>query len=311
MKTTKNDKADFLAKWIIGEITDEGLKKIVSEDDFATLLKLRSGTDLYRYLEAPIDPLFNRIKNEVSNNKKQSTNFKAIPFFAKITLAVAATVLVFLALNHIFNSNTVTEQTGFGQQRTILLLDGSRAIINAKSELTYNKKGWDNKRKLYLNGEAFFKVKKGKTFTVKTNNGSVTVLGTQFNVNSFNDFFEVICFEGRVKVIDNNNENEVVMLPGQVVRYIGGKVRTENLALDKDAPSWVLGESSFRKTPLRNVIHALENQYNVQVDLNGIDGSIIYTGSFSNDNLEVALASVFKTVDIEYTVRNKKVILHK
>ena len=311
MKTTKNAKPHFLAKWIIGEITDADLKKLVSEEDFEILLELRTGTDLYRYLEAPIDPLFDRIKNDISKRKKQSTNFKTFPLFAKVALAVAATVLLFLGLSHFLGSNKVTERSGFGEQRTISLIDGSRVIINAKSEMTYNSKSWDKNRELYLKGEAFFKVKKGKTFTVRTNNGSVTVLGTQFDVNSFNDFFEVTCFEGRVKVVDNNNENEVIILPGQAVKYVGRAVSTENLSMTQDVPSWVLGESSFRKTPLKNVIRALENQYNVQVNLNGIDGSIIYTGSFTNDNLEMALASIFKTIDIEYTVRDNKIILHK
>ncbi|SDE35256.1 FecR family protein [Pricia antarctica] len=311
MKTTKKDKPDFLAKWIIGEITDADLKKLVSEEDFEILLELRTGTDLYRYLEVPIDPLFDRIKNDISKRKKQSTNIKTIPLFAKVALAVAATVLLFLGLSYFLDSNKVTEQSGFGEQRSISLIDGSRVIINAKSELTYNSKSWDKNRELYLKGEAFFKVKKGKTFTVRTNNGSVTVLGTQFDVNSFNDFFEVTCFEGSVKVVDNNNENEVIILPGQAVKYVGRAVSTENLSMTQDVPSWVFGESSFRKTPLKNVIRALENQYNVQVNLNGIDGSIIYTGSFTNDNLEMALASIFKTIDIEYTVRDNKIVLHK
>jgi len=62
-------------------------------------------------------------------------------------------------------------------------------VLNSKSTISFNKTDWKNNRQLTLDGEAYFKVEKGSTFTVNTNNGSVTVLGTQFNVNSTRRFF--------------------------------------------------------------------------------------------------------------------------
>jgi len=49
------------------------------------------------------------------------------------------------------------------------------------------------------------------------------------------------------------------------------------------------------------VILELEKQYNIQIDTRRIDDSIIFTGSFSNKDLKLALVSVFKTMDIKYT----------
>ena len=60
------------------------------------------------------------------------------------------------------------------------------------------------------------------------------------------------------------------------------------------------GESSFVSVPLKYVILELEKQYNLEIDAIKIDDSIIFTGSFSNKDLKLALTSVFKTMNIKY-----------
>jgi len=72
-----------------------------------------------------------------------------------------------------------------------------------------------------------------------------------------------------------------------------------------------LGESSFRSVPLKEVITTLEKQFNIQIDVTNIDSTIIFTGAFDNNDLNIALASVFKTVQIKYTLKNNTVILSK
>ena len=79
--------------------------------------------------------------------------------------------------------------------------DGSSVNLNAGSELEYTSFNWKKNRVLSLGGEAFFKVKKGKTFTVITKEGNVKVLGTQFKVKSREKLYEVTCFEGKVQVV--------------------------------------------------------------------------------------------------------------
>ena len=58
----------------------------------------------------------------------------------------------------------------------------------------------------------------------------------------------------------------------------------------------------------KKVILELEKQYNIQIDTRRIDDSIIFTGSFSNKDLKLALVSVFKTMDIQYTKEKNGVL---
>ena len=80
------------------------------------------------------------------------------------------------------------------------LPDSSFVALNMGSELYYTKKGWQTERRVELKGEAFFKVKKGSIFEVETDQGIISVLGTEFNVKSWNNYFEVTCYSGLVRV---------------------------------------------------------------------------------------------------------------
>jgi ferric-dicitrate binding protein FerR (iron transport regulator) len=179
-----------------------------------------------------------------------------------------------------------------------VLEDGSEVILNSKSSVSYNAKDWENERELTLKGEGYFKVAKGETFTVITPNGSVQVLGTQFVVNSTRDFFDVTCFEGKVRVITNDNISHI-LLPGENIRKING-FETQNLDSEDDAPSWISGESTFKSVPLKYVIKALENEYNISIDASQVDTSILFSGAFPHNDTKVALQTVFGSLDIKY-----------
>lgn len=99
--------------------------------------------------------------------------------------------------------------------KTNALPDGSEVVLNKQSQLSYPKEFTGDKRPIQLNGEAFFKVQpnKAKPFVVKTNNVTITVLGTSFNVRSRGDSTEVIVETGVVQV--TNDENTITLTAGE------------------------------------------------------------------------------------------------
>lgn len=297
---TKEEES-FLAKWLDGTISDLTLKELVSEQDFIDYKKIKSGLELLDELNRPVATSFNALKNSI--HKKR--NFKHSQATFKWGLSIAASILVVLGCYFAFNFEEITYKTSYAEQKTINLPDGSEVVLNAKSVINFNEKDWRNNRTILLKGEAFFKVKKGSTFSVQTSNGLVRVLGTQFNVKDTDTFFEVVCYEGKVSV--TNNKKEYVLSPGNAIRKVDGK-DSEKHNKENSLPSWLNGESSFVSVPLKYVILELEKQYNIEIDAHRIDDSIIFTGSFSNKDLKLALVSVFKTMDIHY-VREKNGVL--
>ena len=297
---TKKEES-FLAKWLDGTISDLTLKELVSEQDFIDYKKIKSGLELLDELNRPVATSFNALNNSI--HKKR--NFKHSQATFKWGLSIAASILVVLGCYFAFNFEEITYKTSYAEQKTINLPDGSEVVLNAKSVINFNEKDWRNNRTILLKGEAFFKVKKGSTFSVQTSNGLVRVLGTQFNVKDTDTFFEVVCYEGKVSV--TNNKKEYVLSPGNAIRKVDGK-DSEKHNKENSLPSWLNGESSFVSVPLKYVILELEKQYNIEIDAHRIDDSIIFTGSFSNKDLKLALVSVFKTMDIHY-VREKNGVL--
>lgn len=308
MNTTQNDKDVFLAQWLEREISDVELKELVSEEDYKAFKKIKVGIDVFVEIGKPLDVTFNSIKEKIKVKTNKKPKGKVINLYSKVAIAVAASLVLFFSINNFLFNNDVDYQSNFGEQQIIALLDGSEVILNAKSELTYNKKNWKTNREIFLIGEAFFKVKKGSKFTVTTPNGTVTVLGTKFNVNTNKNFFDVVCYEGSVKVISNNVER--IITRNQAVRNNNG-LTAYIPNLENEDPSWVSGQSSFKSVPLSQVIDALHKQYNIDFDSSAIDNSIVFTGSFDHKDLDIALASVFETVNITYTISKNKVKLSK
>jgi ferric-dicitrate binding protein FerR (iron transport regulator) len=64
--------------------------------------------------------------------------------------------------------------------------------------------------------------------------------------------------------------------------------------------TWREGDFYFESKPLRTVIDELERQFNIEIILSG-DSTRLYTGYFSNKNLDEALEMVFKPMSLRYT----------
>ena len=143
---------------------------------------------------------------------------------------------------------------------------------------------------------------------VITNDGTVSVLGTQFNVKQRGSYFEVTCFEGLVSVAHNGKT--VKLKPGNSFKVIDGKQITEGKE-NILQPLWLEGESSFKSVPLKYVITELENQYKESITTENIDTSRLFTGSFTHNNLDLALKSITIPLNLSYSKSGKSILLKR
>ena len=302
--TQKYHNTYYLADWLAGKISDDELKQLVSDDDFQSYLKIREASDLMGYFENTDLSVPENIRQTYP--KKQTTTRHLSR--QRLWVGIAASLLLLFGLYRALTFNTdVLIKTGVGETKQVALLDGSEVILNANSVLSYSKSKWNDKREVYLKGEAFFKVKKGSDFVVKTNQGQVKVLGTQFDVKDLSGLFQVVCYTGKVWVKSSNID--AVLTPGKAVAQYDDLV--QHWELQNLKPDWLSGESSYQNTALKYVLNDFENQYNIHFDATGIDENVKFTGSFPHDNLQKALAAVFKTLGIKYRIKNHQVILSK
>jgi ferric-dicitrate binding protein FerR (iron transport regulator) len=145
-------------------------------------------------------------------------------------------------------------------------------------------------------------VAKGKTFTVKTDLGTVQVLGTRFGVESRDSIFKVVCYEGSVRV--TSLENEIILEKDQFVAFQNGrKVVQSNVYIDQ--PDWISTKNVFKNAPLSEVILQLEKDYTIEIDISKLNQNERFTGSLPSDNLSLALDILVKTYQINFKVVNK------
>ena len=298
-------KEDLIQKWLSGELSQAELLQFKQLEDYDDLIKIDNTSKLFnKELGLSSKALLENLP------EKSATTQKSKVFTLNTWIKVAAVLVLALTTTFFLIKDTPTQyQTAQGQKLTVTLPDDSQVLLNAATSVSFQDKNWDKNRLITLDGEAFFKVTKGNSFTVKTNQGTVTVLGTQFNVFQRNDYFEVICYEGAVRV--NVNETETATLTkGDAYRFSkangGAKFKTT-----APTASWLQGFSKFEETPVAQVLQDLERQFGIQITCN--NQSILnkrFTGVIMHNNQAVAVETLAKALGVPYEVKGNQVILN-
>jgi ferric-dicitrate binding protein FerR (iron transport regulator) len=166
--------------------------------------------------------------------------------------------------------NTLSNPRG-SKVISLVLADGSKVWLNAASTLKYPTAFVGNERKVDITGEAYFEVahNAGMPFIVSKGETSVRVLGTHFNVNSYDDetSLNITLLEGSVKVIKGNES--VLILPGQqaeVSNDIATPKSIKILAADvDDVLAWKNGLFSYKGAGIETIMRQVSRWYNVDV----------------------------------------------
>lgn len=295
---------NHLAKWLNNELSEEELAEFRTSEAYRSYQKIIAVSDT---MEAPDFDVEKALLDFKSRTDAPATKVIAMRPYKKFLKVAAAAALLMVGSYFYLNSLGQNYSTEYAEIKNVTLPDNSEVVLNADSEISFSEKNWDEKRNIALEGEAFFKVAKGKKFTVSTDNGTVAVLGTQFNVENRNGFFEVTCFEGLVNVTHDGKETK--LSAGNSFLAINGKIA--NLDASKKAhPSWIDKESTFKSIPLKYVLDEFERQHNVSVETQGIDTDQLFTGTFSNTDINIALQSISVPSQIKFKLEETKVLFY-
>lgn len=204
-----------------------------------------------------------------------------------------------------------------GGEYQLTLSDGTRVWLNAESVFEYPLNFNAKHRTVKLSGEAYFEVahKAACPFKVLTNNNiQVEVLGTMFNVHSYNDRsdIQITLVEGMVAV---EHDKEVAYLhPNQQAVFD----RAQNRLSVREVPdawsycSWKNGMFIFEGEPLNIIMEALAKWYDVQIVYDGINPATLGHFSINIDRCESfipILAMLKQITGLDYRIESKKVYL--
>jgi ferric-dicitrate binding protein FerR (iron transport regulator) len=299
MNNDEMDKETLIKKWLDHELNAEELEAFKQLEDYEQLTKLSNSLKQFKAPEYNTSEELKAIMPKLQPKQKQTSIMKQL-------LRVAAIVVLGFSIFYYTTTLDTTLTTDVAEKTTIELPDASLVTINAKSELTYNKNNWNKQRDISLIGEAYFKVTKGSSFNVKTSLGTVTVLGTQFKVKQRPNLFEVTCYEGSVKVVHQDQSS--ILKPGDSFLILDGKLITKEKETASN-PSWLNNESYFKSMPLNYVLNEFERQFNLNFDAQHIDAQQLFTGSFTHNDVNVALKSITLPLNLKYRIKNNTIVL--
>jgi transmembrane sensor len=164
-------------------------------------------------------------------------------------------------------SQLLTATTPRGGVYEITLPDGTHVWMNADSKLSFPSKFSGRERKVSLSGEAYFEVTKSEQpFIVATDKQEVRVLGTHFNINSYNDeaATKTTLLEGSVRVSASDGKNaSYVLKPGEQA-INNGRIRVDKVDLE-EAVAWKNGNTVFENKTLEDIMRDLSRWYDVSI----------------------------------------------
>ena len=296
------DKDYLLKKWLENDLTSEEQIAFDALEDSLFFEEIIQEGARFKNQNANKVMTFATLEKELNNKQKSSTNW------LQIVTRVAAVFVIGIGLYFLTSKDEYqTFETQVAQTEQITLPDNSMVTLNELSSLDFNSKNWDKQRNLNLKGEAFFKVAKGKRFDVNTRFGTVSVLGTQFNVSTRDSIFIVACYEGLVQV--THNDKTIKLPAGKAYRIVNGVPEAFNVAVIQ--PEWLQNMKVFKNATIEAVFNALENHYKITIVADNVDRSMLFTGAFELNNLDNALKATTETLELTYEMKNAKVAIVK
>ena len=286
---------EILLNRLEGNLTDAQVEREIGSEEFQLYKKIIDTSDKWESPNRKSTHKANFLRKMQSFNKRKTNTSILIKYAAALMIGISS-VLVFFA-----NQNIITS---VGNSEIVSIFDGTTIKLAPNSSLSYNSVLYFFNRKVTLEGNALFNVIPGNSFTVNSPNGEVSVLGTSFNIIDREDYFNVVCFTGKVAV--KANKQEVILKPLEGFENLSNKKSKFNdVSKDSSNNSYLY----LNQVPLHIVLKELSNFYNVAFNTDAVSLEGSYNGLFINDNIELALKNVLYPFNFDFEWQKDNIVV--
>lgn len=268
------------------------------------------------------------IAPDVHKTVGQSRSFALRRVFRLLAAACMLVGAFFLASRYLTSPTApasafvpIEHKSANGQQRKLVLPDGTRVTLNAGSSISYPEEFEDKIRKVSLTGEAFFDVTRNEKapFVITTGEVVTKVLGTSFNIRAYpeNKAVQVAVVEGKVKVnakIGSDDQNACVFLSKSEMATFQKEAGELIVSIydEKEQIGWKDGMLYFQKSDFHSTILKLERWYGVKFEVAPgvrMDTDWRFSGKFQDKPLDYILGVMSYPNRFSYKVTNRIVNL--
>lgn len=257
-----------------------------------------------------------RMLLEKMGNKKKS-KYRKLYFAVTGIAAMICIILGGMNLYRFMDKQQIVYQeicTSYGEHREICLPDGTALVLNSCSRVRFPEYFAGKERRVELDGEGYFRVKRDESspFIVQTHSFDVRVLGTCFNIKSYlsDEIVSVNVESGKVQV----DLPEAMMRLQANEQILINKVSGTYSKLNEkhEVAIWRKGNLCFNATPIHDVAKELERMYNCRIVFaEGQEFQNLISGEHDNKSLEAVLQSIEYTSGIHYRISGNQVFLFK
>ena len=262
---------------------------------------------MHTFLEAPYPREKTDIWESLQDKMGAEEKKVAVPLFRKYRWLAAASLALLMAVSLLLRFYAHTVSTKAGEMITVTLPDGSNAVLSPHTRLTYYPLWWRLSAKIKLSGEAFFYGHHNRRFSVQSDLGTVTVLGTSFDVYAHHNQYRVVCFTGKVRVT-SRTKNRLILSSGEKAEITpDGEITFSKNMMDNRIRT--NGQLVFTAVPLVKVLNEMADYYQVKIILKK-KITAAYTGNFpANIPVEQALQIVCKPFGLTFVKTDQRIFV--
>ena len=225
-----------------------------------------------------------------------------------------------------------------GTRTKLVLPDGSTVWLNSESHLSYSNNFNDSLREVELDGEAYFDVVKNpkRPFIVHTSGINVRVLGTAFNVKSYEaeSFIEATLIHGMIEVSrkDQPKSPKIILHPHEKLVFEKGSnlLTKANPAADESKglfvstlpanisdtaiieTAWIYNKLLFEGDTFKELAVKMERWFNVKIRFeNERVANFRFRGAFEKENITQALEALQLTAPFKYSITGNEITINK
>ena len=274
------------------------------------------------------DKAFENFRNRVESQKEiQSTSRRGFSLSALWRYAAVVAIIIAVGCISYWQGEVnvkdtfadISVEAPLGSKTKLYLPDGTLVWLNAGSRMTYSQGFGVDNRKVELEGEGYFEVKRNEKipFFVKTKDLQLQVLGTKFNFRDYPEDHEVVVslLEGKVGL--NNllrEEKEAVLSPDEraVLNKANGLLTVESVTAS-NASQWTDGYLFFDEELLPDIAKELELSYNVKIHIaNDSLKTFRFYGNFvrREQNIQEVLEALASTEKMQYKIEERNITIY-
>ena len=274
------------------------------------------------------DKAFENFRNRVESQKEiQSTSRRGFSLSALWRYAAVVAIIIAVGCISYWQGEVnvkdtfadISVEAPLGSKTKLYLPDGTLVWLNAGSRMTYSQGFGVDNRKVELEGEGYFEVKRNEKipFFVNTKDLQLQVLGTKFNFRDYPEDHEVVVslLEGKVGL--NNllrEEKEAVLSPDEraVLNKANGFLTVESVTAS-NASQWTDGYLFFDEELLSDIAKELERSYNVKIHIaNDSLKTFRFYGNFvrREQNIQEVLEALASTEKMQYKIEERNITIY-